>query len=174
MTTLAPLLSALLYSHVLSEDVDIAVYSKMHPHTQAKAVSVSASSSVYEGSDMTVISLNSHTQAQNPMIKGDSSSAHSTSNSKSNREGTNGRRGHTSAADRDHSLEDGSAVCVGSHGAHTGSAGAERTKSGRAEEEDGTHYSPPYSPPTLTVQQQLEEIWQTVQLRAVWRPMVSV
>ena len=117
---------------------------------------------------MTVISLNSHTQAQNPMIKGDSHASHSTSNSKSN-----GRRGHTSAADRDHSLEDGSAVCVGSHGAHSGSAGAERKKGGRAEEEDGTHYSPPYSPPTLTVQQQLEEIWQTVQLRAVWRPMVS-
>jgi hypothetical protein len=147
------------------------VYSKMHPHSHAQAQTAHAPvlSSLYEGNKMSVISLESHihTHTENPMMRGDSRTSYSISNNIIDREGTNGRR--TNIGDRDHSIEDGSAV----HGAHTGLVSAEGMKAGRTEEEEVAHHSPPCSPPTLTVKQQLEEIWQTVQLRAVWRPMVS-
>jgi hypothetical protein len=150
--------------------VDIAVYSKMHPHThaQAQTVHAPASSSFYDGTEICAISLESHihTHTQNPMMRGDSRTSYSISN-KIDREGTNGRR--SNIGDGDLSIEDGSAV----HGAHAGPIVAEGTKAGRTEEEEVAHRSPSCSPPNLTVKQQLEEIWQTVQLRAVWRPMVS-
>lgn len=165
------------------------MYCKMHPHTQAQSGHTSAhapvSSSHYDGAEMSVVSLEGHTltHTQNPMIRGDSRTSYSTSNNNSNSKGkgtgksnrvvTDGRRSNTSASDRDHSIEEGSAVCVGSHGTHTGSGGVEGAKVGRAEVSDEARYSASFSPPTLTVRQQLEEIWQTVQLRAVWRPMVS-
>lgn len=120
---------------------------------------------------MTIVSLEGQSHSQSATVRTESHAQYNTHHQRSNGHGTNGRYSASSVSDHEYSIEEGSAVSKGTNGAHNGPAGTEGSKLGGAEEE--AHYSPPSSPPTLTVQQQLEEIWQTVQLRAVWRPMVG-